>query len=629
MKTLTSFLLLLLASISASAGIRPSFSLEGSSWRATDIVVVTEDQQIDGVFKILETWKGDLKPGETITISEMDEFKKKEARLIDSSPWIQREKSSPQYVTCERMVLFLRDAKKIPEDEDEDDNREGGGEKTTSPWRAANPFGDEVKYSTVWIEKGKVYWFVQVINPGPSVLISGGVTDEEMKSKVLHVLNTQTSLNAALAIPDLKTRAEGLEPFAQDSIPWSRDQAFAGLAECGEAALPVLRRMLDNELLIEFRPDVIVTFAKAGGRSVGPELTVLVERELEFWKKTGPTLQVGWWNGKGFDSIEAVEPLRARNGVLLDAINALGAIRYIEAEQVLSEARDFWRALPQLYVGQVSEACDEVLRKFGANRKNGNRPRLPKYEVSFSGNKAFSSTVLREKMAEYVAAYDELKQDPEDEMDSSIFDYAERRLLEFISSQGYLNVQFSTQTGSSERGEMISITIQEGKQYRLGKIRIEGANVFSAEQIRARLTLREGEFADGLAMNKWLYKDLEKAYHDLGYLAVDVESEYEYKAKSADLKVTINEGQQYKVGSIKFKGKTTINTDQLNRAMLLHQGEVFSQKQLDDSIDELNKLGLNLDKDKEVRISQDQTHPLVNIVIFLNKDHRAKESFFR
>lgn len=60
---LTALLCLLIVSSSASAGIRPSFFLETSSWRATDIVVVAEEEQIDGVMKVLETLKGDLKPG--------------------------------------------------------------------------------------------------------------------------------------------------------------------------------------------------------------------------------------------------------------------------------------------------------------------------------------------------------------------------------------------------------------------------------------------------------------------------------------------------------------------------------------------------------------------------------------
>ena len=43
------------------AGIRPSFSLDYCSWHATHIVLV-EVTQRDGVFRVIEPWKGELQP---------------------------------------------------------------------------------------------------------------------------------------------------------------------------------------------------------------------------------------------------------------------------------------------------------------------------------------------------------------------------------------------------------------------------------------------------------------------------------------------------------------------------------------------------------------------------------------
>ena len=81
-RALTSLACLLIACSSAFGGIQPSFQLQTSSWRATDIVVVTEEKQIDGVVKVLESWKGDLKPGQVLTIPELAEFNAKSARMI-------------------------------------------------------------------------------------------------------------------------------------------------------------------------------------------------------------------------------------------------------------------------------------------------------------------------------------------------------------------------------------------------------------------------------------------------------------------------------------------------------------------------------------------------------------------
>ena len=61
--------------------------------------------------------------------------------------------------------------------------------------------------------------------------------------------------------------------------------------------------------------------------------------------------------------------------------------------------------------------------------------------------------------------------------------------------------------------------------------------------------------------------------------------------------------------------------------MLIREGEIFSQTKLDDSIDALNKLGLNLDKDKDVGVFHNNSNNSVTIVIVLNKDRYPDESF--
>lgn len=619
--TLRLLLLLLVICGSGSAAIRPSFEPEESSWRATDIVVVTEGEKIDGVFTVLETWKGDLKPGETITIPEMAEFEARDARLIDTWSWVKNEREPPEYVTGERMILFLREVTKVTDKPEEDSTLGGeGSTNASSRWKSSNSLATEMKYSTVWVEKGKLNWFVQKMNPGRSLLSSIGISEAELKTEVSSVLSTQNALNAALAITDPATRAGGLEPFAQHKIYRARKQAFAGLAECGESALPVLRRMLGNELLREHHPAVIETFAKASRKTAGPELTIWMERELEFWEHTAPSLAVGWWNGAGLapnqsDALEKAQPLRDRWMALYQAVQSLGEIRYTGAERVLSEISDFWRSLPQLYGDQIGEASDKVLRELGSYKEGKRRP-APKYEISFTGNKVFSSAVLTAKISEYIIEYDDSKKvdDGEDH-----FRYALRRLVDFISSQGYLKTQFTSSRKTTEQGEVISVSVDEGKQYRLGKITVEGANLFPAAHIRSLLALREGDIVDTTAIYTWLRKDLDKAYRDMGYFNfyADDDPEFRPDADVADFKIEITESTQYKVGSIKFEGTTTVTWEQLNGAMSLREGEVFSQTKLDDSIDALNKLGLKLDKEKDVQISENNSNYSVGILIVL------------
>jgi hypothetical protein len=63
--------------------------------------------------------------------------------------------------------------------------------------------------------------------------------------------------------------------------------------------------------------------------------------------------------------------------------------------------------------------------------------------------------------------------------------------------------------------------------------------------------------------------------------------------------------------------------------MLLREGDIFSEKQLDDSLVELNKLGFSLDKGKDVGVSENHARETVAIRIILDKQGRANESFNR
>lgn len=623
---LASLTCLLFVCSSAFGGIRPSFQLQTSSWRATEIVVVTEDKEIDGVVKVLESWKGDLKIGQLITIPELEEFKAEKARMVHQWPL----QKSSEFVSGARMILFLRDATKAPTDSD-DDALQNDEVKSAQRWKAANSAGHEMRYSTVWIDKGKAYCFVQIMNPGPSVLVGCG-NEAELKTEVSRVLSIHDGLHAALAIADLEARAQSLEPFAKEEFFLAHDRAFKGLIDCGEAALPVLRRMLNNESLIGFHSKIIEAFAKAGRKKSGPELTAWLERELGFWKQTAPSLQPGWWNGAGFNAINEVEPLRDRWMALYKGIDAVGSIRYAEAAPTLIELSDYWRTLPQLGQDQISAACDRVLRQFRQNTQQGKRRGLPKYEFSFSGNRVFSSSVLTAKIAEYLSAYYELQHEDEDLLNGDVFDYALRRLRGFVASHGYLDARLQSERGTTANGERISVHITEGRQYRLGKIRIQGAKLFSTERLRTMLTLEEGEVADGEAISKWLFDDIEKAYAELAYFGYSADRDREYRIVSkdpgrdfVDYIIKIEEGPQYTVSSIRFAGTTDMKKEQLSKAMLLREGEVFSRKQLDHSIEQLKKLGLDLNHE-DIGVFRSNDKATVEVVIVVSKDRLPQES---
>jgi len=60
-----------------------------------------------------------------------------------------------------------------------------------SGWLPADSWSKEMRMSVAWIESGKVFAFMQQVNPGPSELLSFEMTEREMKKRVGEILAGQ------------------------------------------------------------------------------------------------------------------------------------------------------------------------------------------------------------------------------------------------------------------------------------------------------------------------------------------------------------------------------------------------------------------------------------------------------
>jgi outer membrane protein insertion porin family len=248
--------------------------------------------------------------------------------------------------------------------------------------------------------------------------------------------------------------------------------------------------------------------------------------------------------------------------------------------------------------------------------------RLPLAEVRFEGNKNFSSLELASKIRGYLADFERT----EDEYDPDLLEFALRRLLNFVRSRGYLQATFSEPTKERDaRGLVLNVAVDEGVVYRLGEIRLKGAEAVAPVKVREMLDLKQGDLANGEKLGKWLFEDLKKVYGELGFIEYTGEIEPEFKVATntanegvVDLIVNIEEGRRFRVRTIKFQGND-LTDEELVRLMRIRVGDVFNQRLFEESIDELNKLGLfaSIDKDRDADFKTDQELGLIDIVIKL------------
>jgi hypothetical protein len=353
-KTLSGVTVLFLT-MPSHAGILPSFKLVYSAWHATDIVVVSEGEEIDGKLTVLAVWEGGLSVGDTISVPQLRAFASRESRTVGRL-WKSDRRKAPLVLPASRMVLFL---KRAGRDVASDKQR---GRPT---WQPATLPGAGMKFTVVWIAESRVYAFTQVINPGPSVLTDQRYSEAEMRIEVERVVTERRLLRRIAALRDARARATQAAKHVGSTCYDAREEAFSILSDAGEAALPVLGRLLRDETKAGLHSRVVKALAAAGGETVAVELTDMVEHELRFWKKTAPGLKRGWWNAEGI-KWEQVGPLRDRYSIVLEVFYALRKIRSPVCRDAVTRFRDYWRSLPQLDdrrgLDQMSNACDAVLR---------------------------------------------------------------------------------------------------------------------------------------------------------------------------------------------------------------------------------------------------------------------------
>jgi outer membrane protein assembly factor BamA len=320
-------------------------------------------------------------------------------------------------------------------------------------------------------------------------------------------------------------------------------------------------------------------------------------------------------------SFEGLRDTRERD--LLDALryeNALFVGDSLPDEGAIAKALKVIRDSLQSrgYMNSSVEIINDYDSKLVRIRiSEGERSQIQDFR--FVGSKAFSAGELSSRMTECLAGS---KDYPSYSL--VMFEYCNRSVLNFVRSRGYLQAEFSELLRElSDKGLTLEVHVKDGPLYRLGNIVIEGANALSVDDVRSLLGTGRGEIPDGGAIGKWLFEDLKKVYGRMGYIQYTAEPVPTFKSNPnkeegvVDLRVFIEEGKRFTVGSVKFVGFDMAES-KLRQLFLIHEGEIFNQELLEQSIDKVNAaLSVSLDKDKDVDFKTDDEISSVYIVVKL------------
>jgi len=144
------------------------------------------------------------------------------------------------------------------------------------------------------------------------------------------------------------------------------------------------------------------------------------------------------------------------------------------------------------------------------------------------------------------------------------------------------------------RGKAVNITIpiDEGEQYRMGKFTIRGNKLFKEEALARVLQMKTGDVFNLGKVRKSL-ENYTKLYGQFGYInfTASPDPEPDRKKHVINLALDFDEDKPYTVHRIEFSGNTKTRDKVIRRELMLDEGNLFSSSLWDYSVLRLNQLG--------------------------------------
>lgn len=287
----------------------------------------------------------------------------------------------------------------------------------------------------------------------------------------------------------------------------------------------------------------------------------------------------------------------------------------------------------------------------------GNRSRI--VDIEFEGNEVFKDSELRNQLVLVKQTGLLTRFKGQDILDLKKLQYdLQKNVRAYMFSKGYFQARIGEpqvvglgykRTGVPILGTLplplisskddtlkIIIPVTEGKIFRVGDVKVEGNSIFSEQQILAGLGLKKGEIANGKRLQDAVNEDLKKAYGAQGFVEYNAEFEPEFKENPAnpnegivDLKITIDEGRQFRLRRLEFTGNTFTRDKVLRREVLVNEGDIYNQNLIEYSVVRLNQTGYfdPIDKDQDVEIRTDQDQGDVDVVLKVKEKGRQQIQF--
>ncbi len=177
------------------------------------------------------------------------------------------------------------------------------------------------------------------------------------------------------------------------------------------------------------------------------------------------------------------------------------------------------------------------------------------------------------------------------------------KIKEYYIKRGFSNIEITYTIDRNETNGLgvVTYTINEGKKIKISDIEFIGNEQIKERKLRGEMDTKRWNWISWLTGNGKFDEDefresieaVTEFYQNEGFLDIEIDQENIQmdveKGKKMRITIPLNEGKQYRLGTLSVKGNTVYTESELLRMVMLIPGMVFSPEKVDEAADNLQK----------------------------------------
>jgi outer membrane protein insertion porin family len=246
------------------------------------------------------------------------------------------------------------------------------------------------------------------------------------------------------------------------------------------------------------------------------------------------------------------------------------------------------------------QTVSPVARAVYFNINEGSKVKIG--EIIFTGNTIISQRRLRWKMKKTSRTWMFSFLTQHNIFSRVTYDEDIQNALNLYREKGYAKVRAGEPTiesynvareGKDPKNRLrITIPLQEGEQYRINSIAVEGNELFTDDELLSTIDLQPGDIFNQTIVREAL-EGIDTGYGVRGYIFAwtDPLVTYDDTRLTADLNLRIQEGEKFFLRRLEFEGNSSTRDKVIRREVRMREGDVFNEEAFKNSLLKVNQLG--------------------------------------